>query len=60
LRERVQFAYMKLPCECERLNSRALQILRKRLHFAPHIRKVRIAELGRHQSAALDVDFNAV
>src|SRR5580693_5672605 len=51
---------MKLPCECQGLNSRALQILRERLHFAPYIRQMRIAELRHDQSAALYVDFNPI
>ena len=51
---------MKLSCECEGLNSRALQILRERLHFAPHIRQMSIIELRHHQPAALNVYFDTV
>jgi hypothetical protein len=42
------------------LNSRALQISRKRLHFAPRIGQMRIAELRHDQSATLNVDFDPV
>src|ERR1700732_211301 len=51
---------MKLSSEGQRLNSCALQVLRERLHLAPYIGEMRIAELRHDQPAALDVDFNPV
>src|SRR6266699_669454 len=41
------------------VNSRALQVHRKRLHFAPRVRKVGVTDPGRHYAAPFDSDFES-
>ncbi|MGH9676951.1 MAG: hypothetical protein ACRD36_07600, partial [Candidatus Acidiferrum sp.] len=51
---------MKFLAEVQGLDSRALQFSGKRLHLATDIRQMGITQLGSQQSAALDVNFQAV
>src|SRR6266571_2594727 len=50
---------MEFLREGQVVNSRTLQVYRKRLHLAPRVRKVGVTDPGRHQPAPFDSDFQS-
>jgi len=60
MRERVQFAHMKLRAEENRIDPCALEIVGESVKFAADIRQMPLVELWYHDAAAFDANFETI